>query len=160
MIRKFEIKDIESILEIYGYYCLNSIFTFDIQIPEKGTFKKQLLEIQSNYPFYVYEKEGTVVAYAYASKWKNKDAYNKTAEITIYVKDGEHRGGIGYRLYGELLSTMKTNDFHAAIACITLPNHPSVVFHERFGFQKVGHFKEVGFKFYKWIDVGFWQLNF
>ena len=160
MIRKVEIEDFESILEIYAFYCLHSIYTFDIEPPSIQEFKKQMLGIAEKFPFYVFENESGVVAYAYATDFKKRIAYNKTVEVSIYVKENQHRTGIGYQLFNKFIAELRQEKFHAAIACITLPNLPSVAFHERFGFEKVGHFKEVGFKFNKWIDVGFWELIF
>ena len=67
------------------------------------------------------------------------------------------RRGLGSLLYNILLPILKVGGIHAAIGGIALPNEGSVALHEKFGFQKVAHFKEVGFKFGKWIDVGYWQ---
>jgi phosphinothricin acetyltransferase len=76
------------------------------------------------------------------------------------VKHGIHGKKIGSQLYTELLKQLRELDFHTIIGSISLPNDQSIQFHEKFGFEKVAHFKEVGKKFGKWIDVGFWQLNF
>ena len=62
-------------------------------------------------------------------------------------------------LYQELIDQLKKLNFHALMGCITLPNDASIRLHEKFGFEKVGHFKEVGLKFEKWIDVGYWELR-
>ena len=80
--------------------------------------------------------------------------------MTIYL-DKEWTGrGIGYQLYQELLGLLRNAGFHVAVASITLPNTHSVALHEKFGFRKVAHFSEVGNKFGKWLDVGFWEFCF
>jgi len=74
------------------------------------------------------------------------------------VKNGIKGKGIGTKLYEKLFKELEQTDVHAIIAGIALPNDASVQLHEKFGFEKVAHFREVGFKFYKWIDVGYWEL--
>jgi len=66
---------------------------------------------------------------------------------------------IGKKMYSELIQQLKTAKYHVLIGGLTLPNDASVKLHEGFGFEKVAHFKEVGYKFDKWHDVGFWQLT-
>ncbi|BAX79424.1 phosphinothricin acetyltransferase [Labilibaculum antarcticum] len=66
--------------------------------------------------------------------------------------------GIGTKLYQELIERLTKLDLHVAIGGISLPNDESIALHEKFGFEKVAHFKEVGYKFNKWVDVGYWEL--
>lgn len=80
-----------------------------------------------------------------------------STEVTAYVALDHTGQGIGSRLYGELLPALKDRDIHAVLGEIALPDEASVSFHEKFGFSKVAHFREVGFKFNRWIDVGYWQ---
>lgn len=160
MIRKFELIDISQIVEIYNYYVLNSIITFD-KIPfsiEEYTLK--ITGISANFPCIVFEENNEILGYAYANSWREKPSYNQTVESTVYVKNDIHGKKIGTQLYTELLKQLKELNFHAIIGSISLPNDQSIKFHEKFGFEKVAHFKEVGKKFDRFIDVGFWQLNF
>ncbi|HEV8248126.1 MAG TPA: GNAT family N-acetyltransferase, partial [Polyangiaceae bacterium] len=101
-----------------------------------------------------------IVGYAYATRWRTRPAYRFSTEITVYLDPECRRLGIGSRLYEELLAKLQARGVHAAMAGIALPNEASVALHEKFGFSKVAHFKEVGFKFNTWIDVGYWQHNF
>lgn len=94
------------------------------------------------------------------SKWRDRPAYRFVAETTVYIRQGDEGKGIGSLLYTDLLRKLKLKHFHAAIGCITLPNPASVTLHEKLGFANVAHFREVGFKFDQWQDVGFWQLMF
>jgi phosphinothricin acetyltransferase len=74
------------------------------------------------------------------------------------VKNGAGGKGIGTSLYEKLLAKLSETDVHAIIAGIALPNEASIRVHERFGFEKVAHFREIGFKLGRWIDVGYWEL--
>ena len=160
MIRPFHIKDINALLDIYNYYVLNTIVTFDIEPLSLETFTEKVNHINAIYPFIVFEENGDILGYAYGSKWRPKPAYKHTVESTVYVKHGEHGKQIGSKLYTELLSLLKEENYHVVLGGLTLPNEASVKLHEKFGFKQVAHFKEVGKKFDKWLDVGFWQLNF
>jgi len=111
-------------------------------------------------PWLVAERRGEVLGYAYASRWHARAAYRFSTEITVYLDHGQTRRGIGSRLYGELFPMLRAREIHAVLAVIALPGEASVALHEKVGFSKVGHFKDVGFKFGRWIDVGYWQLIF
>ena len=78
-------------------------------------------------------------------------------EVTVYVIPDHVGKGIGSALYSKLLPALKSQGIHVAIGGIALPNEASIKFHEKMGFFKVAHFQEVGFKFNRWIDVGYWQ---
>ena len=108
-------------------------------------------------PWLVAEREGRIVGYANARKWRPRSAYRFSAEVTVYVAPDCMRLGIGSRLYEELFPSLRARGIHAVMGGIALPNEASVALHEKLGFSKVAHFKEVGFKFNKWIDVGYWQ---
>jgi phosphinothricin acetyltransferase len=112
---------------------------------------------RASLPWLVAEEDGTVVGYAYATKWRTRPAYRQSVEVTVYVASDRRRRGIGSVLYDSLLDELRDHGIHAAIGGIALPNPASVALQEKFGFEKVAHFAEVGFKFGKWIDVGYWQ---
>jgi phosphinothricin acetyltransferase len=76
----------------------------------------------------------------------------------VYLHPASVGKGIGSRLYDALLTELRGRQIHTVIGGIALPNKASVALHERFGFEKIAHFKEVGRKFGEWIDVGYWQL--
>ncbi|WP_100615091.1 GNAT family N-acetyltransferase [Confluentibacter citreus] len=158
MIRNVNIHDAKQIVDIYNYYVLNSIVTFD-QIPfSEQDFKERIETISSQYPFIVFEEDHHILGYAYANMFRQKPAYKHTVETTIYLKHDVQGRQIGSALYIELLKTLKDQNYHAIIGGLTLPNDASVRLHEKLGFKQVAHFKEVGFKFNKWLDVGFWEL--
>lgn len=158
MIRNITVNDAQAICDIYNYYILNSISTFESQPLSVNEIIKRIKRITEKYPWIVHEEEGRLLAYAYADEWKSRKAYKHTVESTIYLKSGESGRGIGKKLYTFLLDELTKIDIHAVISGISLPNEASVALHEKLGFEKIAHFKEVGNKFDKWIDVGYWQL--
>jgi len=90
--------------------------------------------------------------------WKDRSAYRYSVESTVYVDPAALGVGYGSQLYESLLANLRQQKFHVVMGGIALPNQASIRFHEKFGFQKIAHFKEVGYKFGQWIDVGYWQL--
>ncbi len=159
MIREINVADASQICGIYNYYIENTVITFELEPVDVAEMTRRISEITKIYPWIVYEENGEIIGYAYASGWRSRPAYRSTAETTVYLKKGYERKGIGSELYSELLNRKKHRNFRIAIGCITMPNDASVLLHEKFGFTKVGHFPEVGYKFEQWLDVGFWQLK-
>lgn len=109
------------------------------------------------FPWFVAEDAGAFAGYAKAAVWRPRDAYLHTAEVSVYVEESRRRRGVATALYERLLAELARRRFRTAVAAVTLPNGPSVRFHESLGFERVGVFREVGRKFDAWWDVGFWQ---
>lgn len=147
-----------ALADIYNPFILDSIATFEETRLTAREMSARIACVQNEaYPYLVAEHDGHVIAYAYAQRWKTRAAYRHTAEISIYVADTAQGKGVGRALYSELFKRLKTIPIHAVIGIITLPNPASVKLHESFGLKKVGHFSEVGRKFDRWIDVGYWE---
>jgi len=160
LIREVHIQDAQQLVDIYNYYVLNSVVTFD-DIPfESSLFEDKIKTVASQFPFYVYEENDEILGYAYANKWRLKPAYKHTVESTVYLKHTAVGKQIGTKLYSHLLKELKKQNYHAIIGGVSLPNDVSIKLHENLGFKKVAHYNEVGLKFNKWVDVAFWQLNF
>ena len=160
MIRAVTIEDAQELVDIYNYYVLNTIVTFDDVPFSVDAFKEKIESIYKAHPFLVFEEDNKILGYAYANKWREKPAYKHTVESTVYLHHEAQGKQIGTKLYTELLSLLKEQNHHVVIGGLTLPNEGSIMLHEKFGFIQVAHFKEVGLKFNKWLDVGFWQLTF
>lgn len=158
MVRSFCLKDTKALLDIYNYYIIHTIVTFDVKPLTIKELKQKFIKINKNFPFLVFEQNNEILGYAYASTWREKAAYNKSVELTIYIKNGFGGRHIGSKLYKDLLAQLKTLHYHVVLGGITLPNKASIRLHEKFGFKQVAHFKDVGQKFNTWLDVGFWQL--
>ena len=157
-IRAAEPRDAIAIAEIYNHYVRTSVVTFEDEPVAATEIARRIAEVQSaSLPWLVADVGSGVNGYAYATRWKNRTAYRFSVEITVYVAPGRSGCGIGSRLYEQLLPILQAQHVHAAIGGIALPNDASVALHEKFGFLKVAQFREVGFKFNRWIDVGYWQ---
>lgn len=159
MIRPVTVADAQQLVAIYNYYVIHSIVTLDLVPFSAKDFEEKISTISSQFPFIVYEENDEILGYAYANTFRTKSAYNKTVELTIYLKHNTLGKQIGKKMYSELIQQLKEENYHVLIGGLTLPNDASVKLHEGFGFEKVAHFKEVGYKFDKWHDVGFWQLT-
>jgi L-amino acid N-acyltransferase YncA len=158
-IRKATLEDAAQIAEIYNYYIKTSHATFELETIDAAEMQSRISEtFQKNYPFFVCVENEEIVGYAYGRYFRPRRAYMHSIEVSVYIKNGAEAKGIGTRLYEKLLHEILQKDFHAIIAGISLPNDASVKLHEKFGFEKVAHFREVGFKFGRWIDVGYWEL--
>ena len=158
MIREVKVEDAKEIAEIYNYYIQNTIVTFEEISISTEEMKGRIVAIASKFPWLVYESEGRIKGYAYGGEWKSRSAYKYSLESSVYLKHDEFGKGIGTALYKELLEQLSARDFHAVIGGISLPNEMSIALHEKFGFKKIAQFNEVGYKFDKWIDVGYWEL--
>ena len=152
--------DAGAICEIYNHYVTDTVVTFETEPVDVKAMRKRIGSITARFPYLVYEQDGKVLGYCYATTWRSRAAFDKTVETSVYIHKDWTGKALGYELYQELVKRLRSADFHVAVAGITLPNTKSVALHEKFGFRKVAHFTEVGNKFGKWLDVGFWELNF
>ena len=154
-IRAATTADAEAVAAIYAPYVRGTAISFEIAPPSAEEMASRIGSTLQRFPFLVYEDGQTVLAYAYAGAHRERAAYRWSADVTVYSK--VHRRGLGRALYLELLSLLARQGFHMAFAGIALPNEKSVGFHEAMGFLPVGTYAEVGFKFDRWWDVGWWQ---
>lgn len=156
-IRPACLTDAGGVSAIYNYFVANTAASFEEQaVGSSGMATRMEAVIDADYPWFVAQSEGVVCGYAYASPWNARHAYRFTVEVTIYLHPDYAGQGLGARLYDTLFARLREQGFRTVIAVITLPNAPSVALHEKFGLAKSGHFSKVGFKFERWIDVGYW----
>jgi len=157
MIRDYIESDATLIAAIYNHYIKHTVITFEEVEINPTEMAARISSIQSQFPFLVYENASVIMGYAYANKWKDRSAYRHTAEVTIYMHPDYVGKKIGQQLYAELLRQLKEKNYRVLLACIAIPNSASVGLHEKFGFTQAAEFKEVGFKFNQWLDVGYWS---
>jgi phosphinothricin acetyltransferase len=157
MIRKYQIKDLRAIVDILNYYVNNDACIFQMEPYALAEIENKFNSILPTYPIFVAELAGQVMGFAYGSQWRDKPAYAKSVETTIYVHPDYKHTGIGEPLYKKLIDTLTQLDFHLLVAGMTMPNKGSQRLHEKLGFEYVGSFKDAGMKFGRWHDVGFWQ---
>jgi L-amino acid N-acyltransferase YncA len=158
MIRDVQKNEEEAIRLIYNHYIRNSVITFEEEPVSLPEMQDRIETVTGEFPWLVFEENGRLLGYAYASKWKGRCAYRFTVESTVYISKESIGKGIGYQLYKALIDRITGLSFHSIIGGIALPNPASVALHEKLGFEKVAHFKEVGWKMGRWIDVGYWEL--
>ncbi|MDE5594829.1 MAG: GNAT family N-acetyltransferase [Muribaculaceae bacterium] len=150
--------DAEAITAIYNSYVKDTTISFDIDILDASTMKKRIMKIADACPYYVCEEDGEVVGFCYAHPWKERAAYDKTLETTIYLSPKAKYRGIGRQLMERLIDECRRRGYVTLIACITAENVESCEFHEKLGFEKVSHFRKVGYKFGRFLDVVDYQL--
>lgn len=159
MIRHVTTSDAAALAAIYNPYVLDTVITFEEQPVTGEAMATRILNISRDYPWLIFERNGRCLGYAYAGPWKERSAFRFACETSIYLAPTAQGHGVGTKLYRALLEELTREGKHVAIACIALPNLPSVTLHEKLGFRKVGHFPAVGVKFNRSIDVGYWQLD-
>lgn len=161
MIREAIYDDVGAILDIYNDYIVNTAYTFEEVPLSHAQMAERIHKIQvtEGFPWLVALIENQPVAYAYATKWKERSAYRYSVEATVYVAPGFHGRGLGTQLYQALFEKLKQLGINAVMGGITLPNPESIALHEKVGMKKVAHLEKVGFKFERWRDVGYWQIN-
>ena len=160
LIRPVSPNDAEKLCEILNHYILNTSVTFETVAASPSDMRTKIEENPQSLPWLVLEVSGELVGCARVSKWRPRPAYDESVEISVYLRIDYTGKGLGKMMYKKLLDQLKALKYHTIMAGIALPNDPSVALHEYFNFKKVGHFCEVGYKFGRRIDVGYWQLIF
>jgi L-amino acid N-acyltransferase YncA len=157
LIRRVTPADAGAIAAIYNHHVVNTVVTFEENPVDEATMRSRIGEIDASHAWFVATIDGRVGGYAYASAWRARSAYRRSVETTVYVANEMVGRGLGRALYDALLRELAQREFHCAMGGIALPNAASVALHERMGFDKVAHLREVGWKLGRWIDVGYWQ---
>lgn len=159
MIRDVTPADAARIAKIYNYYIEKTIITFEYDRVTESDIRQRIEKVlKKGFPYFVYEKDGEVVGYAYLNNWRERVAYDITLETSVYLDRNLTGGGVGSILYQELIDRAREINIHSLIGVISLPNKQSQKLHRRFNFELIGNFRESGVKFGKLIDVEFWQL--
>jgi L-amino acid N-acyltransferase YncA len=158
MIRYAKTDDAAEICEIYNHYVLGTTITFEEEPVSTDEMAQRIAETLQSLPWLVWDQDESLQGFCYASKWKGRCAYRHSVESTVYVRADSIGRRIGSQLYRALLDELRQRKFHTVIGGIALPNDASVALHEKLEFEKVAQFREVGNKFDRWTDVGYWQL--
>jgi L-amino acid N-acyltransferase YncA len=151
--------DADAIAAIYRPVVENTAISFETIAPDRHEISRRLSETMTEYPWLVCERDGLVAGYAYATRHRVRAAYQWSVDTSVYIADARKRSGVGRGLYQSLFAILAAQGFFNAFAGIALPNPASVALHEAMGFQKLGVYRNVGFKFGEWRDVGWWQLT-
>jgi L-amino acid N-acyltransferase YncA len=152
--------DAGPITSIYNHFVLTTSISFEEAAVPVHEMAQRIADVQAaGLPWVIAEVDGVIAGYAYATKWRVRHAYRFSVESSVYLAPESAGKGIGTALYRALLDLLRDGGYHLVIGGITLPNDASIALHEKMGFEKVAHYSEVGFKFQRWIDVGYWQIN-
>ena len=158
LIRPVQAADFDAIAALTNHFIQHTAIHFGYQAVSPSELRMPWESSRSRYPFLVAEVEGRFAGWAKSGVWRDRAAYQWTAESSVYVEPSFHRRGVGRTLYAALIDECRRCGFHSLIGGITLPNDASVCLHESMGFRKVSQVAHAGWKFDAWHDVGFWQL--
>lgn len=152
-------EDLPQLLAIYNEIILNTTAVYDYD-PHTMEMRKQWFETKrmQGFPVFVAEEDGKILGFSSIGPFRAWAAYKYSVENSVYVAADARGKGIGKLLIPPLIETAKKLQLHAIVAGIDATNEASLRLHKSFGFQEVAHFKEVGWKFGKWLDLKFLQL--
>ncbi len=144
---------------IYAPYVTGTCISFETEPPTPAEFSRRITDAQASHEWLVGENDGGVVGYAYAHEFHTRAAYRWSCETSIYLAMDRRRQGVGRVLYKALLARLAERGYRRALACIALPNEPSIGLHRTFGFEDAGRFSRVGWKDDSWHDVAWMQRD-
>ncbi len=150
-------EDAEGILAIYAPIVRQTTISFELEAPTVEEMRKRIETTLPRLPWLVCEADAQVMGYAYASKHRERAAYQWSVDVSVYVAEGARGRGLGRKLYTPLLGILEDLGYYSALAGIVLPNPASVGLHETMGFRPIGVYHNIGYKLGAWRDVGWWQ---
>jgi phosphinothricin acetyltransferase len=158
-IRRATTEDASAILDIYNWYVENTIITFETTLIDKEDMENRISNILSKYDWLIAEENGRIIGYAYYGQFRSRAAYNHTVETAIYFSKEYTGKGMGKMLYQRLFELAKSKGYRELIGVISIPNPESISFHQKQGFTEAGIFRNVGYKFNRYLDVCFMQKS-
>lgn len=161
VIRAARAADAATIADIYAPHVANGFVSFELEPPDADAMERRMAASDGLYPWLVATdgEDGIVLGYAYATRFRDRPAYDYVVESSIYMAGTGQRQGTGRLLYEALIHTLRAQGFTQAIGAIALPNPASIALHEAVGFRRTGVYREIGYKQGRWIDVGIWQCQ-
>jgi phosphinothricin acetyltransferase len=156
-IRPVQSHDASGIAAIYAPIVERTIISFEEIPPSAAEMKSRIAHLSGRYPWLVAEQGGDILGYAYAGPHRERAAYRWSVDVSAYVHERARRAGVASSLYRALLTLLEAQGYCHAFAGITMPNDASVALHRSIGFEPVGIYKNVGFKFGAWRDTSWWQ---
>ena len=159
IIREANSSDLDAIAEIWNYYILHTTYNYDTQAKDRAFFEEWLESRKElGYPIFVLTVDGKLIGYATYGQFRSRIGYRFSMEHGVYLAPGNQGKGYGKSLMLKIIEKAKQQGHHSLTAGIDASNKESIIFHQKFGFQEVGVFKEIGFKNGQWLDCHFLQL--
>src|SRR5215471_9330498 len=152
-IRSVTLDDARAVSEIYAPFVSDAATSFETVPPDAAEVERRIKDKTPKYPWLVFEADGVVLGYAYGSEHRPRQAYQWSADVSVYTHERARKRGVGRALYTALLDLLRRQGYFNAYAVITLPNSGSVHLHQSMGFTPVGVYSRVGFKLGRWHDV-------
>ena len=153
MIRMAKIADVAQILEIYAPYVENTTVSFEYEVPTLDAFTRRFEGSTEQFPWLVWEEDGRILGYAYASAPFTRAAYQWCAEPTVYLRPEARGRGIAARLYAVLEDILARQGYLVLYALVCGENTPSIHFHQKQGYQIRAQFPDIGFKMGRWLSL-------
>ena len=151
-IRRVKKSDADALLNIYTPY-VHTPISFECDVPSSEEFLKRICQISKDYPYLVCEVDGNIVGYAYANKFKEREAYQWGAELTVYIDEKYNGKGIGRTFYNAIIDILKLQNIKTVYALVTKSNTKSERLHKSLGFSIAGIYHNTGYKLGEWHDV-------
>lgn len=148
-------EDAPALLEIYRPYVEKTTISFETEVPSCEEFAERIREYSRDFPYLVAEEDGTVLGYAYAHPFHERAAYAWTVESSIYVSELARGRHIGKKLYEALFALLKAQGIKNVCAVVTIPNEPSMAFHQKLGFRAGAMLPGFGYKLGQWCGVAY-----
>ena len=164
-IRFATVEDASRLLEIYSYYVLNTAVTFEVEVPTIEEFAQRIAHTLDFYPYIVAERDGVILGYAYASRFRTRKAYDYCVESSIYIDKDARYSGVGTLLlqrFEQILQRQGIINIEASITTSHDKSEPylnddSLRFHKKHGYRFVGEFHNCGYKFNRWYSMVFME---
>lgn len=151
--------DAPAVAALYNWYVTHSTATFQYAPAAVEEYRQLIAAALQTAPFLLAEDAGgRLLGYAFAPPWHTREAFAWDVEVTIYCAPDAVGQGVGRQLYTPLLALLRAQGYHNALALIAHPNPESEAFHKAFGFTRYGLEPHTGYKFGRWLDLGYWRL--
>lgn len=146
-------RDAAACAGIYAPFVRDTCISFETDPPDETEMARRIIDYTGTHAWLVAERGGAVIGYAYGSPHRAREAYRFSTEVSVYLHPAAHGAGVATALYTELFGRLDARGYRRAFAGVTMPNEPSERFHRSFGFETVGTFRRIGWKFDAWHDV-------
>lgn len=157
ILKPVEEKLLPELAMIYNYYVMNTTATFHMNEVDREGMRSILFDGDPRFPAFVIFEGDEICGYCLLARYKKREAYDGTAEVTVYLKPGYEKKGIGSFAVNQMEEFAIQHQFHVLLAVICGENTGSIHLFIKMGYEKCAHFREVGTKFGRVLDVVCYQ---